>query len=39
VDEPVWSLNVKRGILSAMQNSMRNLAASQLVFEVCPSFF
>ncbi len=39
VDEPVWSLNVKRGILSAMQNSMRDLAASQLVFEVCPSFF
>ena len=34
VDEPVWSLNVKRGILSAMQNSMRDLAASQLVFEV-----
>jgi hypothetical protein len=33
-DEPVWSLNVKRGILSAMQNSMRDLAASQLVFEV-----
>jgi hypothetical protein len=34
LNEPVWSLNVKRGILSAMQNSMRDLAVSELVFKV-----
>lgn len=34
VDEPIWALNIKRGILSAMQNSMQDLAVSQLVFEV-----
>lgn len=38
VDEPIWSLNIKRGILSAMQNSMQDLAVSQLVFEVCFDF-
>ena len=35
VDEPVWSLNIKRAILSALQNSMQDLTASQKVFEVC----
>ncbi|KAI9556281.1 hypothetical protein GHT06_018855 [Daphnia sinensis] len=33
IDEPAWSLNVKRGVLSAMQNSMLDLTKSQLVFE------
>jgi hypothetical protein len=28
LNEPVWSLNVKRGILLTVQNSMRDLAAS-----------
>lgn len=34
VDEPIWALNIKRGILSAIQNSMSDLSVSQLVFEV-----
>ena len=35
LDEPECAMNVKRGILSVkMQNSMLDLAASQLVFEV-----
>ena len=33
-DEPIWSLNIKRGVLSAMQNSMQQLAIAQTVYEV-----
>lgn len=32
--EESWVLNVKRGILSGLQNSMKNLTASQAVYEV-----
>jgi len=31
--EESWVLNVKRGILSGLQNSMKNLTASQAVYE------
>lgn len=33
-DEPVWALNIKRGVLSAMQNSMQDIAVPQTVYEV-----
>ena len=34
-DEPVWTLNIKRGVLSAMQNSMQDIAIPQSsVYEV-----
>ena len=33
-DETVWALNVKRGFLSAFQNSMDKLDTDQTVIEV-----
>ena len=33
-DETVWALNVKRGFLSAFQNSMEHLDKEQTVLEV-----
>lgn len=33
-EEPVWVLNIKRGILSAFQNTMETLDEDQRVFEV-----
>ena len=35
-DEEPWSLNIKRGIISSMQNSMKNVKVSQKIFEVNP---
>ena len=32
--EESWVLNLKRGILSSMQNSMQNLTTAQTVYEV-----
>ena len=33
-DEELWILNVKRGIISAMQNSMQNMQVPQKIYEV-----
>jgi len=34
-DEPAWVLNIKRGIISALQNSMDSLAEGVVTREVC----
>lgn len=39
VDEELWSLNVKRGIISALQNSMHNMQVPQKVYEVSIQFY
>ncbi|KAG1652941.1 Apolipophorin [Nymphon striatum] len=33
-EDPVWSVNIKRGILSAMQNNMRNLKTDDSLREI-----
>ena len=35
LNEPVWVLNVKRGILSALQNSMNEDSSYTYLYEVC----
>jgi hypothetical protein len=38
-NDPVWVVNIKRGILSAFQNTMDSLEEDQRVFEVSLHIF
>lgn len=38
-DEPIWALNMKRGILSALQNTMDRFDVDQTTHEVSDEIF